>query len=703
MTENRIDTASLQPLIHPRSIAVIGASATPGKIGAVPMQQMAAYGYDGKLYPVNPRGGEILGWPVYPEIAAVPGDVDMAIIAIPASKVLAVLEDCVRKGVKTAVIFSSGFAEVGGSGITEQAKISAIARESGMRILGPNGLGVTNISAAVFATFSPLFLPRLAPDGCIGLVSQSGAFGGYVANLAAQRGVSFSTWITTGNEADIDLPDAIALQSQDPATRVILVYMEGARNGPKLLTALGMARAAGKPVIILKVGRTAAGAEAAASHTAALAGADDIYDAVFRQAGAFRAQSVGEWFGLGYAYAVGKPPAGREIGLITISGGVGVMMADEACRNGLEPTPLSAAAQAGLKELVPFAGTRNPVDVTGQMVADLSAFERMVEIVAEDQRFATLISFNAGIGRNEERGFEIQRAWANIRTRYPDIHIAISGAMTPAVRAAYEEVGCLTYAEPDLAVRIAAAMAQCERRRNEPPAAVPAPGVRQELPPGTLNEVHSVQVLRAAGIPVVNARLATVRDEALAAAREIGFPVVVKIVAADILHKSDIGAVVLNVTDEVGVAAAWERCMDAARQHMPQADVDGVLVAPMVAGGGVETILGVHRDPVFGPVVMFGLGGVLVEVLHEVAFRVAPFGLDEAHAMVKETRAADILVGVRGAPPADVAVLAQALSDLSRFAAAHQDVVESVDVNPFVVREKGQGGMALDAVIRCRD
>jgi len=271
------------------------------------------------------------------------------------------------------------------------------------------------------------------------------------------------------------------------------------------------------------------------------------------------------------------------------------------------------------------------------------------------------------------------------------------------VRAAYEEIGCLTYAEPDLAVRIAAAMAQCERRRNEPPAAAPAPGVRQELPPGTLNEVRSAEILRAAGIPVVNARLATVCDEAIAAAREIGFPVVVKIVAADILHKSDFGAVVLNVTDEAGVAAAWERCMDAARQHMPQADVDGVLVAPMVAGGGVETILGVHRDPVFGPVVMFGLGGVLVEVLREVAFRVAPFGLDEAHAMIKETRAADILAGVRGAPPADIEVLAQALSDLSRFAAAHQDVVESVDVNPFVVREKGQGGMALDAVIRCRD
>jgi acyl-CoA synthetase (NDP forming) len=193
----------------------------------------------------------------------------------------------------------------------------------------------------------------------------------------------------------------------------------------------------------------------------------------------------------------------------------------------------------------------------------------MVEIVAQDQRFATLICFNAGIGRNEERGFEIQRAWANIRASYPDIHIAISGAMTSAVRAAYEAIGCLTYAEPDLAVRIAAAMAQCERRRNAPPAVAPAPGVRQELPPGTLNEVRSAEILRAAGIPVVDARLATVRDEALAAAREIGFPVVVKIVAADILHKSDIGAVVLNVTDEAAVAAAWERCMDAARQHMP--------------------------------------------------------------------------------------------------------------------------------------
>jgi len=702
MTENRIDTASLQPLIHPKSIAVIGASAKPGKLGGVPLHQMDAYGYEGKLYPINPKGGEILGRPVYPDIGAVPGDVDMAIIAIPAGKVLAALEACVLKGVKVAVIFSSGFAEIGGDGIAAQERMSTIARQSGMRILGPNGLGVTNIAACVFATFSPLFLPRMAPDGCIGLVSQSGAFGGYVANLAAESGLSFSTWITTGNEADIDLADAIALQSEDPATRVILVYLEGARNGPKLVKALGMARDAGKPVIILKVGRTDAGAEAAASHTAALAGADDVYDAIFRQAGAYRAKDIGEWFGIARAYAISAPPRGREIGLITISGGVGVMMADEASSNGLEPTPLSDTAQRRLKELVPFAGTRNPVDVTGQMVADLSDFEKMVEIVVEDQRFGTLICFNAGVGRNEDKGFEIQHAWANIRTKYPDVHVAISGATTPAVQRAYEEIGCLVYTEPDLAVRIAAAMAECECRLNEPAVAAPSPAARQELPPGTLNEVRSSEVLRAAGVPAVGSRLVRTGDDAVAAAREIGFPVVLKIVSADILHKSDIGGVALNVGDEAAVAAAFDRCMEAATQNAPAALVDGVMVAPMVAADGVETILGVHLDPVFGPVVMFGLGGVLVEVLRDVAFRRAPFGIEEAHAMIAETMAAEILSGVRGAAPADIDALAQALSDLSRFAAAHADVLESIDVNPFVVGERGQGALALDAVVQCR-
>ena len=696
-----IETASLEPLFRPRSVAIIGASATPGKIGAVPVAMLREYDFSGAVYPVNPKGGRISGYEAVPSLAAIGGPVDLAIIAIPASGVLEALDACAARGTKAAVVFSSGFAEMGGAGEEAQAALAALARRSGMRVIGPNALGVANLETGLVASFCPFFKPRFPSGGSIGLVSQSGAFGGYVANLAQDRGLSFSTWITTGNEADVEVADGIAYLAADPATRVILVYMEGARNGPRLVAALEQARAAGKPVIVLKVGRTEAGAAAAASHTASLAGADAVYDAVLRQCGAHRARTIAEWFDLGYAYAVGRPPRNTAIGLITVSGGVGVMMADEAVSGGLDPTPLGEEAQARIREIIPFAGTRNPVDVTGQMLGELDRFGDMVEVVLAEADFGSIVAFNAGAGHKEENGFRIQKVWQEVRARHPDAFLAISGATPAAVRAAYEADGCLVFTEPDAAVRTAAAMAQLSAPR--PARTPPAPMAPMALPAGTLNEHDALAVLAAAGLPVPGARTAASPDEAVEVAREIGFPVVVKVLSADILHKSDIGGVALNLGDPEAVKRAAEEVMARARAAMPGARIEGCLVAPMVPfKGAVETILGVQVDPVFGPMVMFGLGGVLVEVLHDVALKRAPFGPEEAREMIASIKGAAILQGVRGAPPADIDALAHALSDLSRFAAAHQDQLVTLDINPFLVRPAGQGAVALDAVITTR-
>lgn len=691
----------LTALLTPRSVAIVGASGTPGKIGAIPVAMLREYGFPGEVFPVNPKAQEISGYRAVPELAAIGAPLDLAIVAIPAAGVLETLETCASLGTRAAVVFSSGFAEIGEDGVVAQAAMADLARRTGMRILGPNTLGVANINAGLVASFCPFFRPRFAAGGAIGLVSQSGAFGGYVANLAQDRGLSFSSWITTGNEVDIDVADGIACLAEDPGTRVILVYMEGARSGPRLIAALERARDAGKPVVVLKVGRTEVGAEAAASHTASLAGSDAVYDAILRQYGAYRARSVAEWFELGYAYAVGRPPKNAKVGLITVSGGVGVMMADEAVSGGLDPAPLGPTAQERIREIVPFAGTRNPVDVTGQMIGDLGRFAEMVEVVLAEHDYGSIICFNAGAGHTDESGFRIQKVWQHVRTHHPDAFIAVSGAVTPPVRRAYEADGCLVFTEPDAAVRTAAAMAR------SPVAAargtVPDPMPRMELPEGTLDERTALRLLGEAGLPVPDARAATDPEAAALMAEEIGFPVVVKILSPDILHKSDIGGVALNLRSAEEVRAAAVRVLAAARAHAPDARIEGCLVAPMLdTRNGVETILGVHVDPVFGPVVMFGLGGIFVEVLQDVALRLAPFGLEEAHAMIGEIRGAALLSGARGRPPADVEALAQALSDLSRFAAAHADRLESLDINPFLVRPRGEGAIALDAVLVTR-
>jgi acyl-CoA synthetase (NDP forming) len=691
-------SSSLDALFSPRSIAVIGASATPAKIGGRPISHLKRFGYAGPIYPVNPNAPEIQGLRAYPTVAAIGEPVDMVIVAVPAPMVLDALHDAAAAGVKAAVVFSSGFAEVSETGRAMQAEITALAEQSGMRILGPNCLGVMSGEGAVYASFTPVVLQGATPNGGIGLVSQSGAFGGFAYAMARERGLGLSHWVTTGNEADVELADCLEWLVDDPATSVVLAYMEGCRDGAALVRALKKAQAARKPVVIVKVGRTDLGAQAAASHTAALAGADAIYDAVFRQFGAYRAATIEDAFDIAYAVAVAGLPRGRTLGMLTVSGGAGVLMADAAASGGLEAPPMPQAAQDKILARVSFASARNPVDVTGQVGSDPELTPLAYELMLGEAGYDSLVMFLSASGLSPGGAESVQLA-AQMRARYPDRVIALSSLFTPDLQREMDTAGVLAFVDPSRAVKAIAALAQIA---TAPGAAADAAVEPFKLAAGALDEVAALDRLAAADVPVVPHQLARNPDEAVAAAEALGYPVVAKIVSADILHKTEIGGVALNLADAWAVREAYAALTTRAGAARPEARLQGVLIAPMV-GGGVECILGVQRDPVFGPMVMFGLGGILVEALRDVSFRMAPFDLDEAHRMIDEIRARAILDGWRGRPPADIDALAAALVALSRFAAGAGDTLESVDINPFMVLPQGKGAMALDAVLITRE
>ncbi|MDP9913185.1 acyl-CoA synthetase (NDP forming) [Variovorax boronicumulans] len=689
---------SLSALFAPRAIAVVGASSNAQKIGGIPVDYQRRFGFEGALYPVNPNADRIQDLPAYPSLRAIGQPVDLAILAVPSALVDGALDDAIAAGVKGVVLFSSGFAEVGAEGAAAQARLGDKARAAGVRLVGPNCLGFMNIARHVYATFSPApGVGRVMP-GRIGLVSQSGAFGAYAYAMARARGVGLSLWATTGNEADVQVADCLAWLAQDPDTDVIMAYMEGCRDGPRLRAALALAQANGKPVVMVKVGRTALGAEAAASHTAALAGDDAVYDAVFRQYGVLRARNLTEFFDLAHSAAVAGRPRDRSIGLFTLSGGVGALMADEASAQGLDARPLSEAAQDTLRRWVPFAAPRNPVDITGQVTNDMTLIDRTARVMLDDQGFASWMGFLAAAGASDAFWPVLRSLVSSLREAYPDTLLAVSTLLSPERRAELEAMRCLVFADPSDGIRTIAALAGLKPAAAV--AAVPASiKASLTLAPGTMSEPDALALLADAGVPVVAHRVVRSADEAAAAAEALGEAVVVKIVSADIPHKSDVGGVALGLRGAAQARAAFERTRDLARTARPEARLDGALVARMLTGG-VECIAGVHRDPVFGPVLMFGLGGIHVETLRDVSLRALPITRDDALAMVRELRAFAILNGARGRPPVDLDSIADALCALADFAQRAGDSLDSAEINPLIARPQAEGGcVAVDALV----
>ena len=689
---------SLQHILAPRRVAILGASDGPSRIGGRPIHYMKEAGFEGDILPVNPNRETVQGLTAYPTVSDVPGEIDFALVALPAPAVAEAVRASAAKGAKACLIFSSGFAEVGEEGERLQAELTAIARETGVRIIGPNCLGLFNPSAGFYPTFSSSVDGNFPTPGGLAIVTQSGAFGSHLFYTANQKGIGIRTWISTGNESDVDVSELIGHLAEDPGTKVILAYVEGARDGRRLIASLEKARAARKPVLFFKVGRSEVGAEAARSHTAALAGADAVYDGVLRQYGAYRGSTVEELLDVAYAAQTGVYPTGKRIGLVTISGGAGVMMADAAEDAGLDVAPMPEEAQTTLKALLPFAAVRNPVDITAQVLNNLDLVPQFLQAMYREGGYDAMVAFFTMTASSPMIADTMRDRILKGLEGYEDRLTALSIVGGPQALKRYTDAGLLNYEDPVRAIRAFAALMGFGRsfagQEGRMAVAVPA---MEPLPSGPLGEKEAKAILAKAGLPVVEDRLATTAAEAEAAVRAFGRRCALKIASPDILHKTDAGGVRLNVAAE-GAADAFDAIMGAAKAYDASARLDGVLISPM-AGEGVETILGVQRDPVFGPVVMLGLGGIHVEVLKDVTFRAAPFDLQEARAMIADLRARAIFDGVRGAPPADVEALAEAAHRLSLFAAAHADTVESVDLNPVRVMARGEGVLALDALI----
>ena len=705
--------AGLEAFFEARAIAIVGASDDVHKIGGRPVSLLRRHGYPGAILPVNPRGGEVQGLPAYPTVRDAPVAPEMAILAVPAAAAPDALRDCAARGVKAVVVLSSGFAEAGDEGARLQAELARIAREAGMRLLGPNCLGTVSVPNATIGSFSIVLEEHLPPAGHVGIVSQSGNVGSFVMQNVAQRGLGVSRFVATGNEADVDVADGIAALARDPETRVILCCMETCRHAGRLIAALAIARAARKPVIVLKIGETEQGQAAAASHTGALAGSDAVVDAVFRRHGALRVRSVEALLDIGHAASMlmpGRLPAGDRVVVLAASGGFGIMMADAMTRAGLALPTLSDATRARIRDVLPLASTTNPVDATAQMSARPDILATLLAAVLDEPGSDATVQFlSLSLYNRRLRGVYLD-ALARVRASHPGrLLVVVSRGPEDAVREIVA-LGIPVFPTIDAAAEGLAGLVRLGRLfeagaadgdgPHAPDAVDDAGGPGDAALPADVfaNEHAAKRALAAAGLPVPPEAIARDADDAVAQATRLGFPVVLKIVSPDIPHKTEVGGVALGLADAEAVRAAHARLLAAVASKAPHARIDGVLVAPM-ARGGVELIAGISRDPVFGPVVMVGFGGIHAEVLKDVAVQVAPVSAGEAEAMIRGLRLFPLLDGARGAPKADLPAVARAVARLSAFGARHRDAVAEIDVNPLLARPLGEGALVLDALM----
>lgn len=689
---------ALSRLLNPRSVAIVGASDDKLRIGGRPIAYMREQGFQGLLMPVNPNRPSIQGLPAFASVEAMPQTPDVAIVAVAARLAPQVVAELAARGTPAAIVFSAGFAEMGDEGAALETQMVANARAGGLRLLGPNSLGVLNPRIGFYGSFTSVVEGGFPKVGRVGIASQSGAYGSHILGLAREFGIGISASVMSGNESDISLGELVQAFVDDENTDVITVYSEGIREGGRLLAALEAARRARKPVVMMKVGTSAVGSAAAQSHTASIAGNDAVTDAILAEYGVVRARSTEHMLDVARLATRRIYPVNNSLGVITVSGGAGVIVSDAAEVVGLPMPEMPAAAQKHLKELIPFAAPRNPVDCTAQFMNDLTIAGRFTEAVLEEGGYQSVLGFFTYTVGAASIAEGLRAQLKAVRDKYPDRLFVLSILASKERVAQYEADGFSVFEDPARAVIAIEAMGRFgESFASQPGLAAPqVPPVL--LPAQTPSEAEAKRVLGEAGIAVVPERSCASADEAVAAAEALGFPVVMKILSPDILHKSEIGGVLLNVGDAAAVRAGFAALIERGSAAMPHARIEGVLVARQLSGG-VECILGIQRDPVFGPVAMFGLGGIFVEVMKDVVLRQCPFGVDVAEKMIRSIKGAPLLLGARGKPPLDVKALAVMLSRLSVFAHQAGDRLLSIDLNPVFAMPAGHGAFAADAVI----
>lgn len=693
----------------PRSVAVIGASQDLASISGQPIAHLKAKGFAGQVLPVNPRYDEVAGYRCYPDVASLPVTPDVAVIAVGAKRVPDALQALGSKGCRFAVILSSGFAEAGEQGAEAQRALTAIARSFGMQVIGPNCQGYMNISAGIHVGFgAPYGLTY--PKGHLSLTSQSGAFGNSIVMLASQEGIGFRHYVSTGNESVTTSLDFMDAMIDDPETHVIAGYVEGFQDARRLLGIGRRALNAGKPMLIWKVGTSEAGARAAASHTANLGGSMALYRAAFRQSGIIEVNDVGDLADCAKALLPGRLPKGKRLAVVTISGGAGIAMADGAAHGGLVLPELAPATVTALKEVLPsFAAVANPLDVTASLLTDASLLRVTLEQLADDPNVDMIgLALAAASGAlatelaneivriRDERGIPVLVAWnadpATVQAAYDILDAAGIPRYQSPVRCARGASALWAFAEAR--GRVAQVMGESPLQLTVAPMRALLGARRSDL-----TEFEAKKVVAAYGIGVTQEALASDADEASRIAQAMQRPVVMKIQSADIPHKTEAGGVRVGVQGSAQVKAAFAQILGNARSYAPEARIDGVLVQEMVSGG-TELILGINNDPLFGPAVMVGFGGIFAEVMKDVSFRLAPITRSEAHAMLRELRSFPILDGARGRPKADVEAVVDTLMRVSAMAVDLAGVLQEFDINPLFVLKQGEGVRAGDALAK---
>lgn len=707
----------IEAVLRPRSVAVIGASRKHGSIGAAIFQNLLQRGFNGPVYPVNPHAESVAAVRAYPAIENVPGEVDLAVIVVPARLVLETLDACGKKGVRAAVIITAGFKEVGEEGLQRQKEVLACAQRYGMRLIGPNCLGVLNTEPEV--SLNATFAPAWPPAGSVAFSTQSGALGLAILQLARDLHIGISHFVSVGNKADVSGNDLLEFWEHDPGTQIILLYLESFGT-PHRFIEIARRVTRMKPIVAVKSGRTAAGARAASSHTGSLAGPDAAVDALCRQSGVIRVDTMEELFDVAMLLAHQPVPAGNRVGIVTNAGGPGIMASDACEGHGLLVPSLADETVEALREFLPAeASTRNPVDMIASATPE--SYDRAVQLVAADPNVDSVLAIYvppivtrpADIANAIMRGASsaVQSAESAGRRAKPVVSCFLGHHGVPEGLQSEEHGTIPSYQFPEAAAIALSRAVRYEEWLAETPGRLPEFGdldpsrARRTIESALEREGDKVwlepreihEILGAYGIRIVAEARARTADDAVREANRLGFPVAVKLVSSTITHKSDVQGVRLDLRDEQAVRGAFEGIATRLREAGRLDEMEGVVIQPMVTQG-VEAIVGVSRDPGFGPLIMFGLGGVYVEVLKDVAFRIHPLTDQDAKNVVREVRGYPLLEGYRGAPPGDTPAIEETLLRVSRLVGDHPEIAE-MDLNPIKVLEPGKGCIAVDARI----
>ncbi len=693
----------LEAIFAPQSVALLGASPNPNRLGHQVFKNIVEHGYQGRIYPIHPTASSVLGLTAYPSVLDVPDPIDLAIIVIATDHVLAAVEQCGQKGVKGLIVITAGFKEVGGEGKERERQLLEVVRRYGMRMVGPNCLGIIDTISKLNATFAAL----MPADGEIAFMSQSGALCTAILDWSKTAGIGFSRFVSLGNKADVDEVTLLQAWNEDPHSKVILAYLEGITNGPGFVQ---VARQVTQrtPVVAIKSGATAAGTRAVSSHTGSLTGSESAYEAAFAQSGIIRASSMEELFDCALAFAYQPPMTGNRVAIVTNAGGPGIIAADAIERSGWLTMAefTSETIQRLQRDLPSTANVFNPVDVIGDARSD--RYQVALSAIMDDPGVDAVLVLLTPQARSDLP--ETAQVIIDLSSRHTrPVLTSFMGAYSlgPALELLNQH-RIPNYPFPERAVSALAAMARHRDWQQQPEPeyaqfAVDQERVRElfaqvrQAGRVELGEIEAREVMEAYGMRLPQSRLARSPEEAVQIATDIGYPVVMKISSPDILHKSDVGGVKVGIADATSVRDTYELIEYRARKYSPNARIWGILVQEMVRKGR-ELLVGVTRDPQFGPLVAVGMGGIYVEVLRDVAFRLAPISRQEVSAQLRSIRTFPLLRGVRGEPPADIAGTEEVVLRVSQLVTDFPEIVE-MDINPLVVHNRGEGVIVLDARI----